>query len=572
MLNTLNVGLLFGLSAALALPVGRYMARVYGGEATWLDPVLAPLENALYRLTGLKPTRAMTWRQYVGALLGINLVWLVWAVGILLVQNRLPFWNPDHIPAMELTQALHTAVSFLTSTNAQHYSGETGASYFAQMAVLTFLQFVSAGTSLAAGIAVVRALGGTDTAGHVGNFYQDLVRSCVRILLPVCLVFSVLFELGGVPMTFAGAAHHPTLEGTAATVARGPVAAMMSIKELGSNGGGFFGPNDAHPFENPTFFTFAVHHVAVMLLPMAFVVMLGYYLRRRRFAAILFAVMTAGLLLLAAPAVWVELRGNPALTALGLAEAPGGNQLEGKEVRFGVYHTAAYAGINMAIPAGTIAGAQDSFAPLTGVPFMLLMQIDAFFGGVGTGFLNMFIYIVITAFIASLMVGRSPELLGKKVEAREMQAATLVAVAQPVVVLACTGLAAWLWATTPHAADALKWLSNPGAHGFSTMLYEFISAASGNGSGFGGLGSNNPFWNLTPCLAMLSGRFVPIVGALIIAAGLLAKNPTPPSLGGIRLESATFAVLLLVVIGVLGALLFFPALTLGPLAEYFGGR
>lgn len=343
---------------------------------------------------------------------------------------------------MEPILALHTAVSFLTSTNAQHYAGETGAMYFSQLAVFTFLQFVSAGTSLAAGLAVVRALGRTDAAGHVGNFYQDLVRSCVRILLPLRLVFSMLFELGGVPMTFAGAAHHTTLKGAAATVARGPVAALLSIKELGRNGGGFFGPNDAHPFENPTFFTFAVHHVAVLLLPMAFVAMLGYYLRRPRFAALLFAVMTAGPLLLAAPAVWLEQRSNPALTALGLAAAPGGNSLEGKEVRFGVFHTAAYAGLNMAIPAGTIAGAQDSLAPLTGVPFMLLMQIDAFFGGVGTGFLNMLIYIVITAFITSLMVGRSPELLGKKVAAREMQAATLAAVTQPVVVLACTGLAA----------------------------------------------------------------------------------------------------------------------------------
>ncbi len=569
MLNTLNVVLLFVLAAGLSWPVGRYLARVYGDQRTWLDPVLEPLEQGIYRLTGLHPGRAMTWQRYVGALLGINLVWLAWAVGILLVQNRLPFWNPDNIPAMEFTQALHTAVSFLTSTNAQHYSGETGASYFAQMAVFTFLQFVSAGTSLAAGVAVVRALGRTDEKGNMGNFYQDLVRSCVRVLLPVCLVFSVLFELGGVPMTFAGAARHATLEGAASTVARGPVAAMLSIKELGSNGGGFFGPNDAHPFENPTFFTFAVHHVAVMLLPMAFVVMLGYYLRRPRFAAMVFAVMTAGLLLLAAPAVWIEQRGNPALTAMGIATAPGGNSLEGKEMRFGVFHTAAYAGINMAIPAGTLAGAQDSYAPLTGVPFMLLMQIDAFFGGLGTGFLNMLVYIVIAAFVASLMVGRTPELLGKKVEAREMQAATLTAVAQPVVVLACTGLAAWVWATTPAAADALKWLPNPGTHGFSTMLYEFISGAAGNGSGYEALGDNTPFWNLVPVLAMLSGRFVPIIGALIIAAGLLVKPATPPSLGGIRLESFTFGVLLLLVIGILGALLFFPALTLGPLAEYF---
>ncbi|MBC8082425.1 MAG: potassium-transporting ATPase subunit A [Hymenobacter sp.] len=564
MLNTLNVLLLFGLATLLAWPVGRYMARVYVGERTWLH-FLTPLERGCYRLAGINPAQPMRWQQYVLALLGVNVVWLLWAVALLLVQDRLPFWNPDKIPAMEFTQALHTAVSFLTSTNAQHYSGETGASYFAQMAVLTFLQFVSAGTSLAAGLAVVRALGARDTV-NVGNFYQDLVRSCLLVLLPVCFIFSVAFLLTGVPMTFEGAAAYTSLEGVAGTVARGPVAAMLAIKELGSNGGGFFGPNCAHPFETPNFGAFVLHHFAVLLLPMAFVFMLGYYLKRPRFAVMVFAVMTAGLALLAVPAVVLEMRGNPTLNELGLTI--GGN-MEGKEVRFGVLHTAAYNAINMAIPAGTIVGAQDSFAPLTGVPFMLLMQIDAFFGGLGTGFLNFFIYLIIAAFVASLMVGRSPEVLGKKIEPPEMQAATLVAVAQPVVVLACTAIAAYVWYSTPNAADTLKWLNNPGSHGFSTMLYEFISGAAGNGSGYEALSDNTPFWNLLPCLAMLSGRFVPIIGSLIIAARLMQKSYTPSSIGGIQLESTTFGVLLLVVIGILGALLFFPALTLGPLAEYF---
>lgn len=565
LLNLLTVTLLFGLAVLLAWPLGRYMARVYAGERTWLH-FLTPLERGFYRLARLNPNQSMTWQRYVLALLITNAMWLVWAVAVLLVQDKVPFWNPDHIPAMSFTQALHTGVSFLTSTNAQHYSGETGASYFAQMAVFTFLQFVSAGTSLAAGVAVVRALGGHDST-NVGNFYQDLVRSCLLILLPLCLVFSVLFLLAGVPMTFEGAAAYTSLEGVAGTVAHGPVAAMLSIKELGSNGGGFFGPNCAHPFETPDFAAFALHHLAVLLPPMAFVFMLGYYLRQPRFARMVFGVMLAGLLLLLVPAVAAELHGTPFLNALGLDPTAAGN-LEGKEVRFGVFHTAFYNAFNMAIPAGTLAGAQDSFAPLTSVPFMLLMQIDAFFGGLGTGFLNFLIYLVIAAFVGSLMVGRTPELLGKKVEAREMQLATLVAVAQPVVVLVSTAIASWVWYTTPDAANALKWLGNPGSHGFTAMLYEFISAAAGNGSGFGSLGSNTSFWNLLPCVAMLSGRFVPIIGALMLAAGLLAKSPTPLSVGGIRLESFTFAVLLLVVIGILGALLFFPALALGPLTEH----
>ena len=569
-MNVLNALLLFGLAALLAWPTGRYLARVYAGERTWLH-FLMPLERGFYRLAGIRPEQTMTLGQYVHALLAVNFVWLAWAVGILLIQHKLPFWNPDHIPAMELTQALHTAVSFLTSTNAQHYSGETGASYFVQMAVLTFLQFVSAGTSLAVGVAVVRALGSrAEKTTNVGNFYQDLVRSCLLVLLPLCFVFSVLFLLTGVPMTFEGAGAYTSLEGVAGTVARGPVAAMLSIKELGSNGGGFFGPNCAHPFETPNFAAFVLHHLTVMLLPMAFVFMVGFYLKRMRFAWLIFGVMTAGLFLLLVPAVAAELRGNPALSALGI-DASAGN-LEGKEIRFGVFHTAYYNSINMAIPAGTLVGAQDSFTPLTGAPFMLLMQIDAFFGGLGTGFLNFFIYLIIAAFVASLMVGRSPELLGKKIEAPEMQAATLVAIAQPVVVLASTALAAWVWATTPAAAATLKWLPNLGGHGFSVMLYEFISGAAGNGSGYESLGDNTPFWNLVPCVAMLSGRFVPLLGAFFIAARLQAKAYTEPGVGAIRLDSFTFGVLLLVVIGILGALLFFPALTLGPLAEYFAGK
>ena len=573
MLDSLNALLLVALTAALALPVGRYLARVYAGQPTWLDPVLGPLERLCYRLPGLDPTRPMRWQPYLLHLLALHAVWLVWAVAVLLLQDRLPAaLNPDHAPAMSWSQALHTGISFLTSTNAQHYSGETGAAYFTQLAVFGFLQFMSAGTSLAVGVAVVRALGAEDAQARLGNPYQDFIRSCVRVLLPLSLVVAVLFAVGGVPMTLAGAAHSANLEGVAGTVVRGPVAAFEAIKELGSNGGGFFGPNDAHPFENPTFFTFAVHHVAVLLLPMAFVVMLGRLLRRPGLARMLFGVMAAGLLLLATPAVWLEQRGNPALATLGVAAQPGGNQLEGKEMRFGVVPTTAYAAINMAVPAGTIAGAQDSYQPAVEVPFMLLMQIDAFFGGLGTGFLNMLIYVVIAAFVASLMVGRTPELLGKKIEAPQMQAAVLVAVAGPVVVLASAALAAWWWATTPNPATTLGWLGNPGAHGFSAMLYELISATAGNGSGFGSLSGNNPFWNLLPCLAMLVGRFVPIVGALLIAAGLLPKPTMPASLGAIRLESVTFAALLLVIIAILGALLFFPALTLGPLAELLGGR
>lgn len=462
--------------------------------------------------------------------------------------------------------ALNSAVSFLTSTNLQHYSGETGASYLSQIGVFTCLQFVSAATSLAAGVAIVRGLT-ADPGTGVGNFFSDLLKSCTRILLPLSAIAALLLMIGGMPMNFKGPDKIVTLQGDSVTVARGPVAAIIPIKELGSNGGGFYGANDAHPFENPVFATFILHVVMVLLLPMAFVFFIGYYLKRKKFAWMLFAVMTAGLLLLTIPIVKEEAGGNPRLNAMGIHQTAG--NMEGKEVRFGVNYSAFYCAENVAIPAGTVVSVHDSYMPLSSVAMLVGMQVDAFFGGLGTGWINMFMYLIIAVFIGTLMIGRSPELFGKKVSTKEIQVATGVSVLQLFVPVALAGIACFVYNNQSGGGDTLGWLSNKGPHGFTTMLYEFISSVAGNGSNFGSLGNNTVFWNLTTCLAMLTGRFVPIAGGLMIAGLMKQKKFIPASAGTLQTDSATFGVFLLAIIFVLSVLSLFVIFMTGPIAEHF---
>ena len=554
----------FGLALALAIPTGRYLTRVFGGETSALD-FLAPLDRLLYRLGGVDPTQPMTWWQYLVAMFVINGVWVVYAFVVLLTQAGIPVWNQQGIPSMEWTLALNTAISFLTSTNLQHYSGESGATYFTQMAVLTFLQFVSAATSLAAGVALVRSLR-AESGQSVGNFYQDFVRSLTRVFLPLSLVGAVLLVFSGVPMTFEPNDSIQTIQGDTVSVARGPVAAMLPIKHLGSNGGGFFGANTAHPLENPNFGSFAVHLVNVLLLPMAFVMFVGFFLNRRKLAVIIFTIMTGCFLMLAIPIIQQEASGNPALTALGIDQSAG--SMEGKEARFGVPVSAFYCGVNVVIPAGTLTSMHDSYTSLSGVFMLLGMQLDAFYGGVGTGFMYMFLYIVVAVFIGSLMIGRTPELLGKKVGILEIQIAAGTIVALPLLYLGATALAVVIWNSTPNPGESLAWLSNGGYHGFTTMLYEYVSSAAGNGSGFEGLGDNTPFWNLSTGLVMLLGRYISIVATLAIGGTFLTRQYVPPTGGVLPTDSYTFGFLIFAVIVIIGALCFFPALAIGPIAEY----
>ena len=363
-------------------------------------------------------------------------------------------------------------------------------------------------------------------------------------------------------MTFEPYSIIRTLEGAQQTVASGPVAAMLPIKHLGSNGGGFFGANTAHPFENPSFASYIINLINVFLLPMAFIFFVGQFLNRRKLALILFTIMTGCWLALTIPTIQQELAGNVAITQMGIDQSAGG--LEGKEMRFGTLASAFWCGVNVVIPAGTLTSMHDSYTPLSGVFMLLGMQVDAFYGGVGTGFLYMFLYIIIAIFIGSLMIGRTPELLGKKVGIPEIQIASFVIVTMPLLYIGATGMAV----TIQNAHPAIGWLSNPGFHGFTTMLYEFVSSAAGNGSGFEGLGDNTPFWNLSTALVMTGGRFIPIIGPLAIAGLLYEKRYIPPTSGVLPTESWTFGLLLTAVIIIIGALCFFPALAIGPIAEY----
>ncbi len=553
--------LLFLASALLAWPIGRFMSKVYSGNANRLD-FLKPFEQFIFKTCGIDPAREMGWKQYLWAMVVINAVWLVFGFLVLLFQGRL-FLNPAGNPSMEWTLALNSVISFITSTNLQHYAGESGATYLSQTGVFMFLQFVSAATSLAVGVAVVRALASRSTA-HLGNFFSDFVLSLTRILLPLSVIAAILFLFCGVPMTFEGAKTVHTLQGDNITVATGPVAAFLPIKELGANGGGFFGANDAHPFENPDFLSFILHSVLVFLLPMAFVFFIGFYLKSTSFSKMIFMVMTIGFILITIPIIHQEITGNPRITDM---QIPNTGNMEGKEVRYGAFYTGFYAGENAVIPAGTMVGVPDSFMPLSGLYMLTGMYIDAFFGGLGTGWINLFIFLIIALFIGSLMIGRTPEMFGRKIGIREMQITVGVAFLQSLIPFALAGIATYTYIHTTVGNDNLQWLSNTGAHGFTTMLYEYISSSAGNGSEFTGLGNATPFWNLTTCIAMLSGRFIPIIGALWIAGLLAEKTVTPPSSGTLRVDTLTFGFFLFAIIIILNVLSLFTSLILGPVFD-----
>ncbi|HXB34701.1 MAG TPA: potassium-transporting ATPase subunit KdpA [Puia sp.] len=563
LLQTISCTLIFVVAVFLAAPLGRYLSRIYKEESSLLD-FLQPLENRLFRFCRINVQAGMNWKQYLSAIFIINGIWFAWAMLILLFQGKF-LLNPAHNPSMDWSLALNSAISFLTSTNLQHYAGESGATYLSQMTVFMFLQFVSAATSLAAGIAVARGLG-AGTTSDLGNFYKDFVRSLTRVLLPLSLIVAIVFAFNGMPMTFRGPEKIYPVQGDSVQVATGPVAAMIPIKELGSNGGGFFAANDAHPFENPNFVTFAIHIIIVLLLPIAFVFCVGQYLQSKRFSRMLLVAMTAGFLLVTIPIVVQEMKGNPALAAMGLNTREG--NMEGKELRFGSFYSAFYSGVNMVVPAGTLVGSHDSYMPLGGVTMLAGMHIDAFYGGLGTGWINIFLYLIIAVFIATLMIGRTPELLGRKIELREMQVASLVSVGQMLFPAMFTAIACFVYMHFPGGNEALQWLTNKGAHGFTTFLYEFVSSMAGNGSEFSGLGNNTVFWNLTTSVVMLCGRFLPIAGALVIAGGLREKKATPSTSGSLSVNSMTFGVFLFIVIIFLNALSFLPAFMLGPLTEH----
>lgn len=558
----LGIALMYAIAISFAIPLGRYIGKIFNNEKTLLNKVFNPVDKLFYKLAGVNPAKEMNWKQHLAALLTINLVWFLLSMFVLTNMSWLPL-NPDKNPSMSGDLAFNTTVSFITNTNLQHYSGETGLSYLGQI-TLMFWQFISAGCGIAIAAAVFFAMK-EKTTDQLGNFYFLFVRSCTRILFPIALIVSMLLLFNNTPMTFEGKDTITNLQGDLVRVSRGPVAAFVAIKQLGTNGGGFFGPNSAHPLENPNYFSNIVETVSIFLIPIAMVFAFGYILKKRKLAWTIFGVMTIGFLLLLIPTVHNEMNGNPAIAKLGIAQSMG--SMEGKEIRFGSA-ASAYWAINTTVTSnGSVNAMHDSLTPLSGMNAMLGMMVNCFYGGVGVGFLNFYIFIILAVFISGLMVGRTPEFLGKKIEAREMKIAMIIALLHPLLILSGTAIASHLYAHNPEAYAG--WLNNPSYHGFSEMLYEFTSSSANNGSGFEGLGDNTPFWNIACGIVMLLARYLPIIGPVAIAGSLAAKKFTPESAGTLKTATGTFALMVFAVIAIVAALSFFPALALGPIAEYF---
>ena len=568
-MNTEYVGIIFIYLAtiALAIPLGKYIAKVFKGEHTWLD-FMAPVERFIFKLAGIDPNREMNWKQHLKALLTINVIWLFYAFFCLLFQSHLPL-NPDANPNQSPDLAFNTALSFITNTNLQDYSGESLATYFTQHFVFMFLHFVSAATGLAAMMVVFKAMKDKIT-DKLGNFWDFFLKSITRVLLPISFVVAIILAFNGTPTSYKGKVAVIGLQGDTVHVSRGPVAAMVAIKQVGSNGGGWFGVNSAHPLENPNYLTNIVENISIILIPIALVFALGYYLNKKKLAWVIFGVMTVGFLAMVYPSVHAEVGGNPNIAHLGISQ-PGGS-MEGKEVRFGAA-ASAFWGITTTVTSnGSVNSMHDSMMPVSGIAQMFDMMINAFYGGVGVGYLNFYIFIIIAVFISGLMVGRTPEFMGRKIEAREMKIASLIALLHPFVILVGTAISTYVlvhyagaaWATKPSA-----WLNNPGFHGFSEMLYQYTSSAANNGSGYAGLTANNIFWNVSTGLVIFVSRFLPIIGPVAIAGILANKKFVPESAGTLKTDTGTFGVMILAVIVIVAALSFFPALTLGPIAEHF---
>jgi len=559
-MNTEILGIIamFVTTVLFAIPFGKYMAKVYGDEKTLLDPILNPIERIFYKVSGIDPRTEMNWKQQMVALITINMIWFLLGMLILMTQGSLPL-NPDNNPSMSPDLAFNTIISFVVNCNLQHYSGETGMSYLGQF-WLMFLQFVSAGIGMAAAVIVFRAFRDR-TATTLGNFYAYFVRSCTRILLPLSLVMAVILTFQGSPMTFEGKDTITTLQGDTVAVSRGPAAAFIAIKHIGTNGGGFFGANSAHPFENPSYLSNMIEMFAQMFIPIAMIFALGIFIKRRKLAWMIFGVMTVGFLLLVIPNIIIEAKGNPAIAAMGIDNSLGA--MEGKEIRFGAAASGFWSIVTTVISTGSVNAMHDSTMPLSGMNELLAMMINAFYGGCGVGILNFFIFIILAVFISGLMVGRTPEFLGKKVEAREMKIAMIIALLHPFLILVGTALAAAL----PQYTTAS--LNNPGFHGFGEILYEYTSSAANNGSGFEGLGDNTMWWNISTGLVLILSRFLPIIGPVAIAGLLAEKKFIPEGDGTLKTDTATFGLMVFAVIAIVAALSFFPALALGPIAEYF---
>ncbi|WP_232629501.1 potassium-transporting ATPase subunit KdpA [Methylobacterium sp. Leaf118] len=555
----LQIALYGAVVLALVTPLGRYMTRVFEGERTVLSPVLAPIEHGLYRAAGIDRRQEQTWLGYAGAMVLFNGAGFVLLYALLRLQAFLPL-NPADQAAVAPDLAFNTATSFVTNTNWQSYGGETTLSYLAQMLGLTHQNFVSAASGMAVAVAVIRGFARASTT-TLGSFWVDMTRATLYVLLPLCLVLALFYVSQGMPQTLSPSVEATTLEGARQTIAVGPVASQVAIKMLGTNGGGFFNANAAHPFENPTAVSNLVQMLSIFALGAGLTNVFGRMVGDERQGWAILAAM--GLLFAAGVALtyWAEASAHGVLAQLGLT---GGN-MEGKEVRFGIAASALFAVITTAASCGAVNAMHGSFTALGGLVPLLNMQLgEVIVGGVGAGLYGMLVFVVVAIFVAGLMVGRTPEYLGKKIEAREVKMAMLGILCLPLMMLGLTALATVVPAGLAGPANA-------GPHGFSEILYAYTSAAANNGSAFAGLSANTLFYNTTLALGMLVGRFFVKIPVLAIAGSLAAKKRVPASAGTLPTHGGLFVGLLVGVVLILGGLTFFPSLALGPLVEHFAG-
>ena len=566
----------------IVIPVGRYMYHIAAGKHTFADPVFDRVDGLIYKISGVNPQRGMNWKQYALALVGTNAVMVFIGYLILRIQH-IGLFNPNGIGDMEPTLAFNTIVSFMTNTNLQHYSGESGLSYLSQMLVIIFMMFVSASTGYAACVAFIRGLAGR-TKENVGNFFVDLVRITTRIMIPFSIVGGLLLVWQCVPQNFIANTVVTTIEGTKQIIAQGPIAALEIIKHLGTNGGGFLGANSSTPLENPTILSNLIELYSMMILPGACVITFGKMVldsKRARAAGqneqadtkdrslvsriigregrTIFLAMGIIFLIGLSVCFWSESQGNPALEQVGLDQSMG--SMEGKEVRFGIAQSAMFTTTTTSFTTGTVNNMHDTLTPLGGMVPLLHMMLNVVFGGKGVGLMNMIMYAILAVFICGLMIGRTPEYLGKKIEGREMKLTALCIIIHPLLILSFSALAVAVPA-------GLEGITNPGFHGLSQVLYEYASSAANNGSGFEGLADNSYFWNITAGLAMFFGRYLSIIIQLAIAGSLMKKRFVSESVGTLKTETVSFAVILVFVVYIFAALTFFPALALGPIAEH----
>ena len=561
----LQVGIFLLLVGLVTVPLGAYMTNVFTGEHTFLDRALRPVERLIYGVCGVHPEHEMTWFEYTADMLMFSVIGMLLLYAIERLQGLLPL-NPQGLSGVAPGLAFNTAASFTTNTNWQAYGGETTMSYLTQMAGLAYHNFVSAAAGIAIAVAIIRGFT-RRSVKTLGNFWVDMTRATLWILLPLCIVGAVILVWQGVPQNFNPYTHAKTLEGGEQVIAQGPVASQEMIKELGTNGGGFFNANSSHPYENPTPLTNLLETLAIFAIGAGLTNTFGRMAGDARQGWALFGAMALLFLMGAATAIWSEQRGNPQLAALGVnvtaSESQSGGNMEGKETRFGIVDSALWATVTTDTSCGAVDSMHDSFTPLGGLVPLVNMQLgEVIFGGVGSGLYGMLVMAILSVFIAGLMVGRTPEYLGKKIESREMKLAMLYVLIFPAVILFGTAAALVLPA-------GLAGISNPGPHGLSQILYAFTEAAANNGSAFGGLSANTNFYNWTIAIAMLLGRFMMAIPALALAGSLAPKKSIPPSAGTFPTNGWVFSGLLIGVILIVGALTFFPALSLGPVVEHF---